>query len=258
MGFQEFPVETCYVLNADTLRTLQFACSGIGTVTESELVHFGNHVSRPLGCFRSSLGKECKRTYAGCYEEHRRTVLTGGDTCSAAYASRSIHALFCLVMANENCIRILCRTCADRYESAGLENLVESRTVNDKVLYNRECSRTERLYRYSGTVLKMTHEKLAGGNPVIWSVRTAVYKQAACAADSFPAVVIERNGTAALASTLDSHRIGAFANKLLIEDIKHFQEGSVAFNPAYVIGFEMSFALGVLLTPYLEIEFHTP
>ncbi len=53
-----------------------------------------------------------------------------------------------------------------------------------------------------------------------------------------------------------SNRLDSLADKLVIEDIKHFQEGSVFLNSRNMISLEMAFCLGVLLTPYLNIIFH--
>ena len=85
---------------------------------------------------------------------------------------------------------------------------------------------------------------------------TSVDEQAAGAANTFAAVVVERHRTAALAAALDCHRIHTLTDKLFIEDVQHLQEGGVALYTRNMISLEMTLGLGVFLTPYLEIEFH--
>ena len=102
----------------------------------------------------------------------------------------------------------------------------------------------------------MTHEELTGGDVVVRTVGTAVDVERTCAADTLTAVVVERYRTAALASSLDGHRVAAFPDQLLIEDIEHLEERCILLDTADVVGLEMSFCLGVFLTPYLKIEFH--
>ena len=91
---------------------------------------------------------------------------------------------------------------------------------------------------------------------VVRTVCTAVDIQATGAADAFAAVVIEGNGAAALAATLHGHGIATLADQLLVQDIEHFQEGSILFDAGNMVGLEMTRGFGVLLTPYFQIEFH--
>ena len=92
----------------------------------------------------------------------------------------------------------------------------------------------------------MTHEQLTGCNPVVRAVGPSVYIQGAGAADSFAAVVIE------------CHRLLTFIYKLLIKDIEHFQERGIRLYSGNMISLETALFAGVLLTPYLKIEFHKP
>ena len=85
-----------------------------------------------------ALRKKGKRTYPCTDKQHGRAVLASSNASTTTYASSSIHTLFCLVMRNKDIVGILCRTGADRNETAGLKNLVKRRTVNNKVLDYRE------------------------------------------------------------------------------------------------------------------------
>ena len=91
---------------------------------------------------------------------------------------------------------------------------------------------------------------------VVRTVGAAVDIEAAGATDALAAVVVERHGTAALAAAFHRHRVATLADELLIEDIEHLQEGGVLLNAGNMVGLEMTRGLGVLLTPYFQIEFH--
>ena len=234
----------------DALRTLHLAGTGVGTVAESEFVHLRYHSLDPSLGLGTTLGEEGEGADARSDEQHGGTVLTGGHTRSATYASRSIHAFLCLVVRDKDVVGILggSRTYGD--ETSGLKDLVESTPVDYNVLDNRKGCTAPRLYRDGSTILEMTHEKLAGGHMVIGTVRTSVNIERASSADTFAAVVVEGDGTAALASTLDRDRVATLADKLLIENIKHLEEGCIFLNTRNMISLEMSFFPGVLLAPY--------
>ena len=68
--------------------------------------------------------------------------------------------------------------------------------------------------------------------------------------------MVERHGTAALAASLNGHRIVSFPDKLLIKNVEHLEEGGILLNSRDVVGLEMTLLMGVLLTPYLKIEIH--
>ena len=57
---EELTVESCDVRNGDTLRTLKLAGPGVGTVTESEFIHLGNHSLGPFCGFRTTLRQKSK------------------------------------------------------------------------------------------------------------------------------------------------------------------------------------------------------
>ena len=91
---------------------------------------------------------------------------------------------------------------------------------------------------------------------IIGTVSTSVDVKRAGTANTLTAIMVERHRTAALATSLNGYRIATLADKLLIENIKHLQERSILFYTLDVISLKMSFCFGVLLTPYLKIEFH--
>ena len=234
----------------DALRTLHLTGAGVGTVAESEFVHLCYHCLDPSLCLGTSLGEKGEGTDACCYEQHGGTVLTGGYTSSAAHASGGIHTLLSLVVRNKDVVGILGGAGANGDKTSGLKDLVKRTPVYHKVLDDREGCAAPRFDGDGGTVLEMTHEKLAGSHMVVRTVRTAVDIERAGSADAFAAVVVERDGTAALASALYRDRVATFADELLIENIKHLEEGCIFLNTRNMISLEMSFFPGVLLAPY--------
>ena len=93
--------------HGNTLRTLELAGAGVGTVTETEFVHLGNHCLCTPFCLRTALRKESEGTYPCSNKEHCRAVFTGSNASSATYASRSIHTFLSLVVRNEGIVCIL-------------------------------------------------------------------------------------------------------------------------------------------------------
>ena len=240
----------------NSLRTLELAGAGVGTVTEAEFVHLRDHSLGPALSLGTSLRKQSERADAGSDEQHRRSVLTGSNASAATYAGCCIHTLLSFVVGNKQNVCILSGAGTYGDESSSLEYLIERTTIDYEILDNGECGTAERLYCNSSTVLEVAHKELTGCNVVVRTVGTAVDIQRTSSADTLTAVVVERNRTAALASSLYSYRVATFPDKLLIEDIEHLEERGVLLDTADVVGLEMAFCLGVFLTPYLKIEFH--
>ena len=244
------------MIHGNTLRALHLAGTGVGAVTEAEFIHLGNHRTGAAGSLRTALRKKGEGADTGSHEQHGGTVLTGSYASTATDAGSGIHALFCIVMRDQDVVGILGGTGTDRNKTTSLEDLVKGSTVDDQVLDHRETGASPRFNRNRSTVFEMTHEQLAGRHMVVRTMGAAVDIQGAGSADTFTAVMIEGDRTAALAALVDCNRIHAFPDQLLIEDIEHLEEGGILFNTRDMVGFEMSLALGVLLTPYLKIEFH--
>ena len=250
------PVHAADVGKWNKLGTFSRTSTGIGTVAESKFVHLRNHRTGTAGSLGTSLRQQGERTYAGTDEQHGGTVLASSHTGTTTDAGGSIHALFRIVMRNEDVVGVLGRTCTDGNKSAGLKDLVERRTVYDEVLDHRKSRTSPRLHRNGSTVFEMTHKQLAGSYMIVRTMGTAVDVKGAGTADTLATVVVKRDRTATLASFLDRNGIDTFPDQLLIENIEHLEERGILFNARDVISLEMSLALGVLLTPYLKIEFH--
>ena len=248
--FEELAVEPRDVRYGYALRALHLASAGVGTVSESEFVHLGDHGLDPSLGLGTALGEESERTHPRSHEQHGGTVLTGSNASTATYAGCSIHALLGLVVRNEDIVGILGGTGTDGDESAGLEDLVKRTSVDHKVLDDREGGASPRLHSDSSSVLEMTHEQLTGGNMVVRAVGASVNIEGTSTADTLAAVMVERYRTAALAAALDRDRVATLADKLLIQNIKHLEERCIFLNTRNMISLEMSFFLGVLLAPY--------
>ena len=222
--------------DGDTLRALQLTGAGVGTVAEAKFVH---------------LRQQGERTDASRNEQHRRAVLTGCNTSTAANTGSCIHTLLSLIVRNKDIVGILGRSGTHGDKTTGLENLVEGGTIHHKVLDYREGGTPPRLYRNGRPVLKVTHKQLTCSNMVIRSVSTTVYIERTCSAYTLSAIVVEGYRTTALAASLYCNRVAAFTNQLLVQNIEHLKERRIFFDTRNMIGLEMSFCLGVLLTPNL-------
>ena len=148
-------------------------------------------------------------------------------------------------MRNKEGITILCATGTYGDETASLENLIKCTAVHNKVLDHRESAAAPGFYGNGCAGFEVTHEQLAGSDLVVRTMCTAVNVQGAGSADTFTAVMVEGNG------------INSLTDKLIVQDIKHFEERSVFLHIRNVVGLEMAFCFGVSLTPYFYIIFHT-
>ena len=255
--FEELAVEAGDVVDGYAFWTLHFTGAGVGAVAEAELFHLRDHIPGPFGGLWTALRKEREGTYPCGHKQHRRAVLTRCHAGTATNAGSGIHALLSVLVRDEDVVGILSGTGSDRDESTGLKDLVEGAAVYNQVLDDRETGASERLDSDGSAILEVTHEKLAGGDVIVRTVRAAVNEQRACTADTLTAVVVERHRTAALAASVNGYWIVTLTDQLLIEDVKHFEERGVLLYSGNMISLKMTLFLGVLLTPYLKIEIHS-
>ena len=86
---------------------------------------------------------------------------------------------------------------------------------------------------------------------------TAVDVERAGTTNTFATVVVKTYRTAVVFATLvKSNRIDFFIYKLLVQNIHHLEERCVGANAVNFISLEMTFSLGVILTPYFKCKFH--
>ncbi len=148
-------------------------------------------------------------------------------------------------MRDKDVVAILCAAGTYGDETAGLHDFVEGGTVHHQVLDYRESTTAPRLHGDGCTGFEVTHEQLTRGYLVVRTVCTAVHIQGTGTADTLTAVVIKGDG------------LNALADELIVQDIQHFEERSIFLHIRNVVGLEMAFCFGVLLTPYFNIIFHT-
>ena len=191
-----------------------------------------------------SLRQLGQRRYACCDEQHRRTVLAGRRTCAATYAGRCVHALVGILLRNRNGIAVGHRVGAYRDEAAGLQDLVVCAAVDHEVAYYGECGRAPRLDYDRLAVAELTHIDLAGGHGLLGSVGMSVDMQRAHTADTLAAVVVE------------GYRLLACMDKVVVENIHHFEERCVGRDVLDLISLERSVRFSVFLTPYLQCKIH--
>lgn len=93
LSLEELAVEAGDVADRNALGALGLAGTGVGAVTEAELVHLGKHSLGTAGCLNLTLGKEGELAHLGRYEEHGRTVLTSSYASTATDTCGSVHSL---------------------------------------------------------------------------------------------------------------------------------------------------------------------
>ena len=226
------------------LRALGLAGSRVGAVTESQLVHLGDHRLGAAGTLDAALRQLGQRRHARSDEEHGRTVLAGGGAGSAADAGGGIHRLVGVGLRDQDRVGIGHRVCAHRDEASGLENLVVGRAVDHEVLDDGEGGRTPRLDGDRGAVLELAHVDLARRGALAGTVGVAVDVQRAHAADTLAAVVVEGHGLLAL------------VDEVVVQDVEHLEERGVGRDVFNLVGLESTLGFGVFLTPYLQCEIH--
>ena len=211
-GLQILPVQAGNVVDGDVLGALHLAGAGVGAVAKAQFVHLGHHGAGTAGGFRTALRQQGQGAYTGSHKQHGGTVLTGGNTGAATYAGRCVHGQFSVIVRDKDVVAILCAAGTYGDETAGLHDLVEGGAVHHQVLDYRESAAAPGLHGNGGAGFKMTHEQLAGGYLVVRTVGTAIHIQGTGTADALTAVVIKSNG------------FNSFADELVIENIKHFEE----------------------------------
>src|SRR5208282_4885623 len=93
-------------------------------------------------------------------------------------------------------------------------------------------------------ILEEAHRELAHGGSPLASVGYAVDQEAARAADSFPAIVVESNRRLPLAV------------KVFIEGVEHFKERHILGHVLHLIADELPRRIRALLPPNSEGEIH--
>ena len=86
LGLDHLAVQAGDVGNGLVLGAYGLAGASVGAVTESELVHLGNHVLHAAGSLYTALRKQGELRHLRRYEEHGRAVLTSSYASTAADA----------------------------------------------------------------------------------------------------------------------------------------------------------------------------
>lgn len=121
----ELAVEASDVGDRLVLRALSLASASVGAVTETELLHLGDHCLSTLSCLRTTLWKESELADLRAYEEHCRTVLAGCYTATATDTCSAIHSLVGVFLRDEDGVGILRLTSTNANITTCLHNLVE-------------------------------------------------------------------------------------------------------------------------------------
>lgn len=170
----ELAVEASDVGDRLVLRALSLASAGVSAVTETELLHLGDHSLCTLSCLRTTLRKESELADLRADEEHSRTVLTCSYAATATDTCSTVHSLVCVLLRDEDSVSVLGLASTNAYVTTCLHDLVESSTVYHAVLDNGERSRTPRLNCDNVAVVELTHVELAGCGTLVRSVGMTV------------------------------------------------------------------------------------
>ena len=189
------------------------------------------------------MGEECELRHLGRDEEHGATVLTSGDTGSATDAGCAVHGLVGVGFGDEDGVGVLSLSGTDGGVAACCLDLVEGGAIYHAVLDDREGRRAPGFNGNDVAVVKTTHVELASGGALCgFAVGRAVDVEGAHAANAFSAVVVEDEG------------LFPVVDEFLVEDVEHFEEGSVVGNVLHFALFEMSGVLRPVLLPIFYCE----
>lgn len=207
----EVLVEHRNELDRDVLRAGRLAFTNVRASAEALIVMLTNHVECAGGALGLALREESKvNNLRGC-EEHAGAVRAGRYAGATADAGGGLECEVGIDLRDGLCVSIRGGTRVDGNVSASLDDAVEGRPVDDKVLEDWESGRTPGFDRDRVAVLEATHVQLAGRG-LLGAVRVAVDDEATLAADAFATVGVERNGFLAL------------CEQVLVEDVQHLQE----------------------------------
>ena len=70
LGSDELAVQACDVADADALGALGLAGAGVGAVTETKLIHLGEHGLGTAGCLNLTLREQSQLANLGTYKQH--------------------------------------------------------------------------------------------------------------------------------------------------------------------------------------------
>src|SRR5690554_404189 len=242
LGGQKLAVQTGDVAQRDAFGAFYLAGTGVGTVAKTQFVHAGHHVFGTTGSLYAALGQQRQLAHFGRDKKHGRAVFAGSHTGATANARSRIHSLIGIGLGNGQGVGIGYPSGIYRYITTGSNNFVEGGAVHNQVLNHGETGRTPGLYDDGFTVLELAHVQLTGRNVVVGPVGATVDVERAHATDAFAAVVVK------------SHRLFAFVDQLLIQNVHHFEEGTVHRYVAYFVSLETAFFPRTVLFPDFKCE----
>ena len=137
-SLDELAVQTCDIGDGLILRALSLAGTGVGAVTEAELLHLGDHVLDTASSLDAALRQQCELADLTGYKEHSRTILAGCHTSASTDAGSAVHSLVGCLLGDQDGIGILGLAGAHGGVAAGSDNLIEGGTIHHTVLDDGE------------------------------------------------------------------------------------------------------------------------
>src|SRR5690606_2964042 len=110
----------------------------VGAAAKAFDVHLVHHAEDATFPFGMALGQEGELRNLGPGKESGRGVGAGCDACAAADAGRCVHGLFGNVLGDGNGVGVRGRAGVDRDITAGGDDPVQSRAVDDQVFDDRK------------------------------------------------------------------------------------------------------------------------
>ena len=219
-----------------------FAFGRVGAVSKVLCIHLGDHFQDSLTAFGLTLRQVGQMRDFGRDEQHGRGVLARRDAGATADTGCGTHRFLLRVMGNQRSVGLGCIPGIDGNISTRLNDAVERRSIDDQITNNRKRLGQPRFDDDRIAVLKTAHVQLAGRGTTVRTVRLTVDHHSAGSTNSFPAIVVERDG------------LFPFGDQLFVQDVEHFEEGHIRGNAADGIGLQTTRLLWASLSPDLQRE----
>src|SRR6266487_48546 len=168
-------------------------------------------------------------------EKHGRSIWARRGARATPDASCRFHRQIGIMLGNQDRVCLWRGARAFGNESTSLHNAIQRPAINNQIFHKRERSYAKRLDCDRRAVAKLSHVKLAHRARMIGSMRFAINRERASAANTFAAIRVERDGFLSA------------SNQSLIENVEHFEKRRIWRNVAHFVIDEFPWRLWVFL-----------
>ena len=216
----------------------------VGAVAEALFIVGGDHVQNALIPLRLTLRNLGELIHLSPGEKMGTSVRACRHTGSAADTCGGVHGVVRGVFAHQHRVGIGGRTGVERHVATGLNDAVESGSVNHQVFDNRERVGSERLDGDDITAAEMPHTQSTSGGARQRPVGDAVDNESTGSADSFSTIAVEGN------------RVFPFGRQFFVQDVEHLQKRHFRNDVVDFVVNQLPTILRAFLAPNSEGEFH--